>query len=224
MYIIEGNIGAGKSTFLSLMQEHLPQVTTVGEPLAIWDDTTHGSSLLESFIHNSPRWSYTMETFAMVCRVREQVYHQQNNERYLLAERSIYSGHYVFALNGYRQGFMTPLEWQMYLHYFNYLIPTMCHAPRGFIYLRTSPEVAYARVLRRARSSEAMITADYLQQIHECHEDFLLRKSGVLSDLRSVPVLVLDCDKEFEDDQDYFMVLRDRVAGFMGLPPKEAHV
>lgn len=215
MYIVEGNIGAGKSTFLKLMQQYLPQVNTVLEPVASWDSPEHGSSLLQNFIQDSYRWSYTMETFTMMCRVREHVYHQKRNEPLLLAERSVYSGHYVFSLNGYCQGFMTPQEWQMYLHYFNYLIPTMCRAPRGFVYLRTDPDVAYARIQKRARSSEAMITAEYLCQIHACHEDFLIKKLGVLSELRNVPVLLLDCNKDFEQDPIYAQELSRQLADFM---------
>jgi deoxyadenosine/deoxycytidine kinase len=215
MYIVEGNIGAGKSTFLKVMHQHLAQVKVVLEPLASWDSREHGGSLLENFIQDSHRWSYTMETFAMMCRVREHVYHQERNETDLLVERSIYSGHYVFSVNGYQQGFMTQQEWVMYLHYFNYLIPNMCRPPRGFIYLRTDPDIAYARIQKRARASERMITADYLQQIHERHEDFLIHKQGLLSDVLSVPVLVLDCNKEFEHDEQHAQYLSELVLQFM---------
>lgn len=215
MYIVEGNIGAGKSTFLKVMSQLLPQAKVELEPLASWDSREHGGSLLEHFINDSYRWSYTMETFAMMCRVREHVHHQERNEPHLLLERSIYSGHYVFSLNGYRQGFMTQQEWIMYLHYFNYLIPTMCRAPRGFIYLRTDPDIAYARIEKRARESEKMITRDYLQQIHDRHEEFLIHKHGLLSDMRAVPVLVLDCDKEFEHDEQHARMLSEQVLAFM---------
>ncbi len=215
MYIVEGNIGAGKSTFLALMHQHLPQIKTVLEPLESWDAPEQGGSLLEHFIQDPYRWAYTMETCTMMCRVREHVRHQEFDTNNLIAERSIYSGHYVFALNGYRQGFMTSSEWHMYLHYFNYLIPTLCRMPKGFIYLRTTPAVAYARVCKRARASEAMITAEYLEQIHECHEDFLIRKLGVLNDVRAVPVLVLDCEKEFEHDSLYTQELSVKVRDFM---------
>jgi deoxyadenosine/deoxycytidine kinase len=215
MYIVEGNIGAGKSTFLKVMSQLLPQAKVELEPLASWDSREHGGSLLENFIQDSHRWSYTMETFAMMCRVREHVYHQERNEPQLLLERSIYSGHYVFSLNGYRQGFMTHQEWIIYLHYFNYLIPTMCRAPRGFIYLKTDPEIAFARIQKRARESEKMITQEYLQQLHDRHEEFLIQKHGLVGDMRSVPVLVLDCNKEFENDEHHARHLSEQVLAFI---------
>ena len=204
MFIVEGNIGAGKSTFLKIMQQLLPHITTALEPIALWDTPDQGNSLLERFIQDPHRWAYTMETFTMMCRVREHLHYQKQialpGAPDLLVERSIYSGHYVFSLNGYRQGFMTEQEWQMYLIYFNYLIPSWCKAPRGFIYLRTDPEIAYQRIQKRSRNSETGISLEYLQQVHEQHEQFLIRKENILENLQQVPVLVLECDQEFEEN------------------------
>jgi deoxyadenosine/deoxycytidine kinase len=198
MFIVEGNIGAGKSTFLKLMQQHLPHITTALEPVALWDTPHQGNSLLESFMLDTRRWAYTMETFTMMCRVREHLYYQQKDNPFFVVERSIYSGHYVFALNGYRQGFMTEQEWQMYLQYFHYLIPGWCKPPRGFIYVRTHPEIAYERIQKRNRVSEAGISLEYLKQVHDMHEEFLIRKENILQELQQVPVLVLDGDRDFE--------------------------
>ena len=80
MFIVEGNIGAGKSTFLKLMQQYLPHIVTALEPVALWDSPHQGNSLLERFMHDTFRWAYTMETFTMMCRVREHMYHQQKNK------------------------------------------------------------------------------------------------------------------------------------------------
>lgn len=214
MFIVEGNIGAGKSTFLKLMQQFLPHITTALEPIALWDTPDQGNSLLERFIQEPQRWAYTMETFTMMCRVREHLHYQSSNPS-ILAERSIYSGHYVFSLNGYRQGFMTEQEWQMYLLYFDYLIPAWCKPPRGFIYLRTSPEIAHARIQKRSRASESGIPLDYLRQVHEQHEQFLIRKENILEELRQVPVLVLDCDREFEENSAVAQEHSRNVAAFM---------
>ncbi len=135
MYILEGNIGAGKSTFLKLIKKHMPDVSIGLEPLHNWQSHISGQSLLSNFMENPYRWAYSMETFAMICRVREHLKDQQHHNSHLIIERSIYSGHYCFALNGYRAGFMSELEWKMYNEFFSFLIPTRCLVPRGFIYL-----------------------------------------------------------------------------------------
>ncbi len=204
MYLVEGNIGAGKSTFLRLIQERLPEIAVVFEPLHMWQNEVYGQSILTNFYKDPNRWAYTMETLAMACRVKEHIKEQENPNPYRLMERSIYSGHYVFASNGYKNGFMSELEWQIYLQWFNFLITGRAKAPQGFIYLKTEPHVAHARILKRSRNGEQPISFDYIEQIHQCHEDFLVDKKDILAELQSVPVLVLDCSDDFEQCSDEF--------------------
>ena len=110
MFIVEGNIGAGKSTFLTMVAKAAPHISVVLEPLHNWQRQTQGQSLLVNFMNNPGRWSYTMETLTMMCRVKDHLQEQSNPNPSRLMERSIYSGHYCFATNGYRNGFLTNLE------------------------------------------------------------------------------------------------------------------
>ncbi len=202
MYIVEGNIGAGKSTFLSLIEKHLSHIDVAHEPLHNWQKKVYGQSLLANFYQEPKRWAYSLETFAMICRVREHIKDQEQKNTNRVIERSIYSGHYCFSLNGYKNGFMSDTEWELYNQWFNFLIPQKCNAPQGFIYLRVSPDVAYQRIKKRNRLAEKKITFSYLQQIHQQHEAFLMDKVGILPELKQVPVLVLDCNEEFETNQE----------------------
>lgn len=215
MYIVEGTIGAGKSTFLKLVEQSLPEISVVYEPVNSWQSEEHGNSLLTQFYQKPSRWAYSMETFAMACRVQEHVKEQLNPNKLRLMERSIYSGHYCFTYNGYKQGFFTELEWQIYLAWFNFLIPGKCSAPAGFIYLKVDPEIAYSRIQKRGRSGEEGITLDYLKQMEERHEEFLIAKNNVLFELLPVPVLVLDCNNEFEADSTQFAHHVDKLKLFM---------
>ena len=215
MYIVEGNIGAGKSTFLRLIQTHLPHITVVFEPLHNWQSQVYGQSILSNFYKDPQRWAYTMETLAMACRVQEHLKEQSDTNSLRLMERSIYSGHYAFATNGYKNGFMTQLEWNVYLEWFNFLVTGHCKPPHGFIYLDVDPDVAYKRIQKRNRAAEKNITLDYIRQIDDCHKAFLIEKKDVLADLKNVPVLVLDCNKEFEADQSQFLAHAQSVADFM---------
>lgn len=215
MYIVEGNIGAGKSTFLRLIQAYLPHIDVIFEPLHNWQGQVYGQSILSNFYQDPHRWAYTMETLAMTCRVQEHLREQENPHPLRLMERSIYSGHYTFATNGYKSGFMTKVEWELYLEWFNFLVTGHCKPPHGFIYLDVDPEVAYERIRKRKRPSEANITLDYIKQIDACHKAFLLEKKDVLAELKYVPVLLLDCNKEFEVDQSQFLAHAQSVADFM---------
>ena len=217
MYIVEGNIGAGKSTFLRLIQERLPEIAVVFEPIHNWQSKVYGQSILTNFYKDPHRWAYTMETLAMACRVQEHLIEQENPNPFRLMERSIYSGHYIFATNGYQNGFFTELEWQVYLQWFNFLVTGRCKPPQGIIYLKTEPEVAYERIKRRKRLAEKTISLAYIKQIHECHEDFLVHKKELLAELLEVPVLVLDCNEEFENNPDQFAAHAEELASFVKL-------
>ncbi len=216
-YIIEGNIGAGKTTFLKLIQERLPEIAVVFEPLHNWQSQVYGQSILSNFYKDPQRWAYTMETLAMICRVQEHLSEQENPNPFRLMERSIYSGHYVFATNGYQNGFLSELEWQVYLQWFNFLVTGRCKPPQGFIYLRTDPAVAYDRIKVRDRLAEKTISFTYIKQIHDCHEDFLVLKKGLLAELIEVPVLILDCNEEFEKNPGTFAAHAEEVAAFVQL-------
>lgn len=206
MYIVEGNIGAGKSTFLKLLEKHLSYITIVLEPLNNWHQTSDGQSLLANFYQNPRRWAYSLETLTMICRVHEHRTHQQNitKKPNRIFERSIYSGHFCFAHNSYAAGFMTDLEWKLYDEWFNFLIPNQCKPPLGFIYLRVDPEIAYERIKKRNRSAETNISLEYLKQIHDRHENFLINNKQSSVGISLTPVLILDCNNEFEADAENF--------------------
>jgi deoxyadenosine/deoxycytidine kinase len=217
MYIIEGNIGAGKTTFLNIIKTYMPHIKIVDEPLASWDNKAHGQSLLEYFYKDTPRWAFTMEMYTLMCRVKEHMREQQIKNNYIVMERSIYSGYYCFALNSYQQKCMTELEWEVHCRWFDYLVSDKCLHPNGFIYLRTSPERAYERTKKRNRLGEETIPLVYLQQIHDRLESFLINKENLLPGLEKVPVLILDCDQEFATQTSKRNQLLDAVTDFLTL-------
>ena len=99
-------------------------------------------------------------------------------------------------------GTMSDLEWELYKGWFSWLAEGYSRKPDGFIYLKTTPKVCYKRLVKRNRSEEALVPLSYLQKLHDKHEQWLVEKNGIDSDLKNVPVLVLECDKEFEGDED----------------------
>jgi deoxyadenosine/deoxycytidine kinase len=198
MYIIEGNIGAGKSTLLRLLGQYLQNVNISLEPTDKWQDKIYGQSLLTNFYQQPKRWAYTFETLTLMSRINEHLVEKKDENKISIVERSIFSGYYCFAQNSYEQGFMTGLEWTLYQEWFNFFVNDSNLYPKGFIYLRTSPEVAHQRIKIRNRYAEKTISMGYLKQIHQKHENFLVAKEDVLPEIQSIPVLILDCDVEFE--------------------------
>src|SRR5579885_483496 len=201
-FIIEGNIGAGKSTFVRLMQKHL-DVHTVFEPHDKWQNVGgSGENLLERFYTDSQRWAYTFQSYAFITRV---VLQEEQARLYPdaihILERSVFSDRYCFAKNSFEMGLMNALEWKLYQEWFTWLVDNYVPRPDGFIYLQTDPEICYQRLLKRGRQEEAAVAKEYLQALHKKHEDWLIAKEGIAPMLQDVPVLVLSCNNDFEHSE-----------------------
>lgn len=213
MYLIEGNIGAGKSTFLQMIKHNLPHLEVIFEPVNVWHTAEHGKSLLQNFYTDTKRWAYTMESFTLINRIFEN--NKTKAQHQAIAERSIYSGYYCFAKNSHENGFMDRLEWNIYEKWFHFLTSHHSYlAPKGFIYLRTTPSIAYERIIKRSRSAESLISFDYINQIHSRHEDLLLNSSK--TELHTgAKVLTLDANAEFESNSAAFNEMLSQLQAFI---------
>lgn len=225
--IIEGNIGAGKSTFLRLLANAL-DVQPVFERHDKWQDVG-GGNLLDHFYQDTQRWGYTFQTYAFVSRVVEQEkFLALADPKPLVLERSVYSDRYCFAKNAYEMGLMSGLEWDLYKNWFSWLVESYTVRPTGFIYLQAEPEICFKRMQTRGRHEEKTVGLDYLQRLHDKHEQWLLQKQEIAPYLRDLPVLVLDCNPEFERDLVHQARLFAQVRSFynlqeqLNLPPKSS--
>ena len=214
MYFLEGNQSVGKSTFLKLLTTHIPQIEIELEPLENWQKKRHGQSLLANFFNDTPRWGYTTDSFTLMCRVREHLINQKNPNINRVLERSIYSGYYGYAMYGYTSGCMSDMEWQLYNEWFNYLT-TSCKPPVGFIYLRVDPNIAYQRSLIRNRAEEENVRLDFFKFLGQLHDSFLIDKKNVTPQIKNVPVLVLDCNEDFENNKKQLTRHLDKVQQFL---------
>lgn len=201
MYIVEGNIGVGKSTFLKIIKNNFPKLEVEFEPVGSWHCEDLQKSLLSLFYKDPKRWAYTMEINAMT----ERAFSHKKNNKTKIIERSVYSGHYCFSLNGYEEGFMTQAEWYIYNKIFEMLVLNKISLPKGFIYLKAEPEICLERIKKRSRSGESSISLDYLTKIHQKHEQFLIHKienkdTALSKQLFNIPVLTIDCNEEFENN------------------------
>ena len=110
-----------------------------------------------------------------------------------LMERSIYSAKYCFAENLRRNGLMAESEYQVLTSWFDHLVgnPELDLGVDLVIYLRTTPEIAQERLLSRGRfqqpliflfwtplwpgrGEEHLISLEYLQRLHDLHEEWLV--------------------------------------------------
>jgi deoxyadenosine/deoxycytidine kinase len=201
--IIEGNIGAGKSTFLKMLKKYL-DLDIIPEPTEKWQKISAEDNLLDLFYKDTPRWAYTFQSYAFITRVQTLIEHQKNNDnkQIQVLERSVYCDRYCFAKNCFESGLMSKLEWQIYKEWFSWLVENYTPRPSGFIYLRTTPKTCFGRIAKRNRCEETDIPLSYLEALHKKHEDWLINKKEVSVNLQSIPVLELDCNKDFENNEE----------------------
>ena len=109
MILLEGNIGAGKSTVGSMLKTS-GLFDFIEEPVDRWQ-TGFASNLLEAFYHDMARWSFTFQILAFITRAKtwQEVLARTNHSRVVL-ERSIFTDRHVFATSMHRIGAMSETE------------------------------------------------------------------------------------------------------------------
>lgn len=210
MLFLEGNIGAGKSSFLQILADHL-DCKVIFEPHHRWQASDDSENILDLFYKNPKRWAYTFETYTLLTRLCDhQMHMSQHFDPFVISERSPYSGRHCFAANTYDQGYMSQLEWALYESLCDHLFAQHVALPSGIIYLRTDPKVCLERLNTRNRKEESTLPLAYLEQLHAKHESWLIGK-------QDIPTLVLDGNLPYLHDSDSRERLLNSVSQFFGI-------
>lgn len=205
---IEGNIGTGKSTFVSILKHSIENSDVVPEPIDEWKQIvdSDGTNILEKFYSNVTRWSYTFQNIACITRMMKIENAINNSEaQFLFLDRSLATDKNIFEKMLYDEKQISDLEHNAYNlwvdFYHKYIRPEFNNI---VIYLRCKPETSYLRIKKRAREEEISITLDYLRKLHEYHENWLISNPNI-------NCIVVDCDEDFESDINYQCQVIDRV-------------
>lgn len=182
IYFVEGSIGAGKSTFLKMIEKHFPQTCQViYEPVDLWTTLadSEGKNILDLFYRDMQRYAYTFQSFAFISRAQT-IKQIDTSKRFIFIERSIWSDKNIFAKNCFESGLMSEMEFKLYNMWFEWIeqmvleeIEKVCEVPK-FVYMRATPETCQTRIGIRSREEEKDVKIDYLQGIHQRHEDWLI--------------------------------------------------
>ena len=175
--VVEGNIGSGKSTFLNLIAKiHPDQVEIQAEPVEKWQDC-QGHNLLQEMYDDPQKNSFAFQIFVQLTRIMQN--ELPSNRPIRLIERSILSSRYCFIENLHQKGLVARSEFAVLDEWFKFLMSNStigCKVDK-IIYLRADPETSFERITKRDRSEESKIPFEYIKDLHNLHEDWLIRRT-----------------------------------------------
>ena len=136
-----------------------------------------------------------------------------------MMERSIFSARYCFVENMRRCGTIQESEFQVLDQWFQFATAPDSGLDLGvdlIIYLRTTPEKALERINIRNRSEENSIPLEYLTQLHQLHEEWLVERQHLLP----AQVITLQADRGLEEMKAAYSTLYQSIASQAGLTSK----
>ena len=181
---VEGNISAGKSTFLRFIKDDCVELRdvleVVPEPVDKWQAVGKGGqNVLAQFYADPARYAYTFQNYVFVTRMMQERDSAVGTSPMRLLERSVFSDRMVFVRAVHEARWMSDMELAIYDSWFDPVVAALPSlVPDGFIYLRASPGTCAARMAGRGRGEEAGVSLDYLAGLHAKHEAWLADPAG----------------------------------------------
>jgi len=173
---IEGNIGSGKSTLVEgLRQKYMShnEICFLQEPVDEWECVrdTNGQTILEKYYGNQERYAFSFQMMAYISRLAQLRNAIRKGFRTIITERCVHTDKMVFAQMLYDDKKMEEVEFQIYNKWFDEFIDDIPEF--HYVYVKTTPNVAHARVNKRSRQGECGIPIDYLEKCHTYHDNWM---------------------------------------------------
>ena len=201
MFYIEGNIGAGKSTFITLFEKFLKNDEhshLLLEPVDSWLNTkdSQGKHILQHYYEDQKKYGFTFQMNAFISRVHEIEEMKKLNKRFNFVERSVYTDRNVFTQLNVESGNIDEIQKKVYEQWFSVFSEKFELRPQGYIYLKTTPEICEERIKKRDRSGESSIPLEYLTKLDTLHTEWLKRENE-----NGVPVLEIDVTEDYTNNE-----------------------
>lgn len=180
---IEGNIGSGKSTLLSNLRVHYENnsnVVFLKEPVDEWEKIKdeNGETILKKFYADQEKYSFPFQMMAYVSRLKvlrdtlKTIKNDGNDKNIvIITERSLYTDKMVFAKMLYDSKKIEHVNYQIYLNWFDTFSDEF--PVNKVVYVKTSPDKCYQRIVKRSRTGEENIPLDYLTSCSNYHDNML---------------------------------------------------
>tara|TARA_B100000282_G_C31724507_1_gene487715 strand:+ start:309 stop:1004 length:696 start_codon:yes stop_codon:yes gene_type:complete len=196
---IEGNIGAGKTTFTNKLKEKLKyekRILFITEPINIWESIkdSKGKNILEKFYENPGSYAFPFQIMAYVTRLNNITKAIADNPQceIIVTERSLDADMNVFAKMLYDDKLIEDINYQIYLQFYNNYKNKFNTS--AIIHIDANPNVCNNRINNRNRLGESNLDLNYLIKCDEYHKRWLSKEK------RST-ILVIDANKNATYDE-----------------------
>uniref|UniRef100_A0A096ME71 Thymidine kinase 2 n=1 Tax=Poecilia formosa TaxID=48698 RepID=A0A096ME71_POEFO len=170
---VEGNIASGKTTCL---------------------DYFSNTSNIQALMYQDPqRWGISLQTYIQLTMLDKHL--SATTAPVTMMERSIFSAKHIFVENLYRSGKMLEVDYIILNEWFDWITTNVSLPVNLIVYLQTSPQTCYERLKQRCREEEMVIPLEYLEFIHQLHEDWLIKGTSAPV---PAPVLVIPADYDLQ--------------------------
>jgi len=176
---IEGNIGSGKSTILSKLEEDMAdsshKIVFLKEPVDIWEsikDPDSGENILQKFYNNQHAYAFPFQVMAYASRlsmIRRTI--AESNPHVIICERSLDADKHIFAKMLHDEAKIDEVCYQIYEHFYKEYMADV--ALDGIVYIDADAEVCHERIEKRSRVGESGIPLEYLQKCKSYHHQWL---------------------------------------------------
>eukprot|EP01091_Cochliopodium_minus_P000327 TRINITY_DN1031_c3_g1_i1.p1 TRINITY_DN1031_c3_g1~~TRINITY_DN1031_c3_g1_i1.p1 ORF type:complete len:248 (-),score=68.66 TRINITY_DN1031_c3_g1_i1:68-811(-) len=167
--IVEGNIGAGKTTLTKKLGEKYGS--------KIFFEPTAKNPFLENFYKEPKKYAFRMQLWLLKHRYKaynEALITMKKNDVGIVMDRSIFSD-YTFAKLNMMEGNISKEEFKIYLELRDKMLKNVVY-PDHVIYLKVSVDECHRRIhdiRKRKEEISTGIPKPYLAGLEECYEDLL---------------------------------------------------
>jgi len=183
---IEGNIGAGKTTFA----RQFARDTNAKLVLERFEE----NPFLPKFYEEPKRYAFPLEMSFLADRYQQLT---DDLSQYDLFKTSVISDYFVFKSLIFAKVTLPEDEYALYRKIFNFMYRELVK-PDLYIYLYQNVDRLLQNIKKRGRSYEQSITGDYLEKIHEGYMNFIKTQ-------KDLNVLILDIsDIDFVKNPEYY--------------------
>ena len=191
LIVIDGLIGAGKSTLIKLIikeNKYKKKIHPIYEPVDVWRET----GALQLFYKDIPAKCMEFQTFTFITRIKRimtEIVENPDADIYLL-ERSVFTDRYIFIeLLRETMGLVRMKMYEEWWDMWSFLLPIKFEK---WVLIDTSLEESIKRICKRDRKEESGISIEYQKNLYDKHLQFFQQLKEGGEDTVIIPKNIMD--------------------------------